>query len=57
MGQTQYRLRYNGMVLATGYTYTMARQHQATLAREFPGEVTIEAYVDGVAYDMRRKGT
>ena len=46
--QIQYRLRYNGVVLATGYTYTEARQHQATLARQYPGVVTIEAYGEGV---------
>lgn len=40
----QYRLTYNGIVLATGYTYTEARQVQTALAWQFAGTVAIEAY-------------
>lgn len=41
---TQYRLTYNGTVLATGYTYTEALQVRALLAWQFDGDVVIEAY-------------
>ena len=42
---TQYRLSYDGIVLATGYTYTDALQVRTLLAQEYDGVVLVEAYI------------
>jgi hypothetical protein len=48
MRQIQYRLRVNGQVMVTGYTWDEARAVRATLAREYSGVVTLEAYVEAI---------
>lgn len=54
MVQVQYRLRVNGQVMATGYTWDEARTVRAALARECPGIVTIEAYVEACTMPTER---